>query len=552
MPIYVISVEDVDLLDNTAYVPISPDKARRNNIEIDSKIYRIVVGNSSGRLFALNCKYYYGQERYIKMNTKLCDYIKAEGGRVEVINVNVNPYVDIVNSRLIGFNRLGAADLVKKMLNPTPAIGTIKFKILSQTDDFDEELVLRAVKDQTMNFVIHEPNEYWINITHAQRKLYVEKLNSGDVSDGSSSGYNNSSDYNIEEASSAEDDPPELFKGNSDKDSVFTFAPPQKIPPPVLIIPPAFNKSTKRHRMDLPNDMEDLKYIVVEFQSLGKLITEDTKFEIVHNNPNNHHHKNNSKNNIFPEVGGLDKQIRSILYQVRPRHPKAKPIKGLLLYGPPGTGKTTIARLIAQRLSDVPPIMASGTSFKTKWLGETEKAIRDLFAPAKNNPDKLHVIIVDELDSIALCRDKSTNDASKSCVNELLTNLDGLDIIPNILFIGITNRKDDIDPALLRPGRLGSHFCIDLPDFNGRKEILRIYTKDLSLEEKDIEYLARISKGASGAIIKESVNQAYINAAIRNELEETEVVTITVDNIKDELRKILPKEDRNITASLYV
>lgn len=149
----------------------------------------------------------------------------------------------------------------------------------------------------------------------------------------------------------------------------------------------------------------------------------------------------------------------------------------MLLYGPPGTGKTLIARQIAKALNCTEPQVVNGPQIFDKYVGGSEKKIRDLFAPAeteqaeKGDDSDLHIIIFDEID--AICRQRGSSGGSgtnvhESVVNQLLSKLDGVDSLNNILVIGMTNRIDMIDEAMLRPGRLELHLEIGLPDEAGR------------------------------------------------------------------------------------
>ncbi|QSL66514.1 hypothetical protein MERGE_000894 [Pneumocystis wakefieldiae] len=189
-------------------------------------------------------------------------------------------------------------------------------------------------------------------------------------------------------------------------------------------------------------------------------------------------------------------------------------VKGILLYGPPGTGKTLMARQIGKMLNAREPKIVNGPEILNKFVGQSEENIRKLFFDAekeyreKGEDSGLHIIIFDELD--AICKQRgSRNDGtgvSDSVVNQLLTKLDGVDVLNNILIIGMTNRLDMIDEALLRPGRLEVHMEISLPDEHGRKQILKIHTSKMKKNEVidcdvDLDELAALTKNFSGAEI---------------------------------------------------
>jgi len=193
-------------------------------------------------------------------------------------------------------------------------------------------------------------------------------------------------------------------------------------------------------------------------------------------------------------IGGLDKEFsnmfrRAFASRIFPPSVVEKMgiqhVKGILLYGPPGTGKTLMAREIGKMLNGREPKIVNGPEVLSKFVGQSEENIRKLFVDAENEyKDKgedssLHIIIFDELD--AICKQRgSKNDntgVGDSVVNQLLAKMDGVEQLNNILIIGMTNRKDMIDEALLRPGRMEVHMEIGLPDESGRLQILKIHTQ---------------------------------------------------------------------------
>ncbi|KAH0839229.1 hypothetical protein AYO21_05644 [Fonsecaea monophora] len=197
-------------------------------------------------------------------------------------------------------------------------------------------------------------------------------------------------------------------------------------------------------------------------------------------------------------------------------------VKGILLYGPPGTGKTLIARQIGKMLNAREPKVINGPEVLNKYVGQSEENIRKLFADAekeykeKGDESGLHIIIFDELDAVCKQRGSGAGGGTgvgDSVVNQLLSKLDGVDQLNNILLIGMTNRKDMIDDALLRPGRLELHMEISLPDEHGRAQILKIHTqkmRDNQVLDPDVnlEELARKTKNFSGAEIGGLVKSA--------------------------------------------
>lgn len=196
-------------------------------------------------------------------------------------------------------------------------------------------------------------------------------------------------------------------------------------------------------------------------------------------------------------------------------------VKGILLYGPPGTGKTLIARQIGKMLNAREPKVVNGPEILNKFVGQSEENIRKLFADAekeqkeKGDESGLHIIIFDELDAITKQRgsQNSGTGVGDSIVNQLLSKMDGVDQLNNVLIIGMTNRMDMIDEALLRPGRLEVHIEISLPDESGRAQILNIHTakiRDNGVMGPDVDLaeLAALTKNFSGAEIGGLVKSA--------------------------------------------
>lgn len=205
-------------------------------------------------------------------------------------------------------------------------------------------------------------------------------------------------------------------------------------------------------------------------------------------------------------------------------------VKGILLYGPPGTGKTLIARQIGKMLNAREPKVINGPEVLNKFVGQSEENIRKLFADAekeykeKGEESGLHIIIFDELDAVCKQRGSGAGGGTgvgDSVVNQLLSKLDGIDQLNNILLIGMTNRKDMIDEALLRPGRLELHMEISLPDEAGRAQILKIHTQKMRENnildpDVDLAELALLTKNFSGAEIAGLVKSASSFAFTRH------------------------------------
>lgn len=192
--------------------------------------------------------------------------------------------------------------------------------------------------------------------------------------------------------------------------------------------------------------------------------------------------------------------------------------KGILLYGPPGTGKTSIARAMAEEL-DATFISASGTDFSSHLYGKGTEKVKNFFTDARQEAlaqkDKLTIAFIDEIDVIVPNRGSRAADGYGEQITTFLTEIDGFakDSKINIYVIGATNRKEAIDPAILRAGRLETHILIPMPSLEGREDILRHYLKKVTYKGRDISAeLAKQTDGLSGADLKKIVNDAAILA----------------------------------------
>ena len=238
-------------------------------------------------------------------------------------------------------------------------------------------------------------------------------------------------------------------------------------------------------------------------------------------------------------IGGLDAEFnqifrRAFASRIWPAHiikqMGINHVRGMLLFGPPGCGKTLIARQIGKALNSREPKIVNGPEILNKFVGGSEEKIRELFADAEKeqaevgDASMLHIVILDEMDAICKSRGsvKDGTGVSDSVVNQLLSKIDGVDSLNNILLIGMTNRKDMIDDALLRPGRLEVHVEIGLPDLKGRLQILGIHTKNMKehnrLTPEVVDRLPEIAeqcKNFSGAELEGLIKAASSYALTR-------------------------------------
>lgn len=271
----------------------------------------------------------------------------------------------------------------------------------------------------------------------------------------------------------------------------------------------------------------------------------------------------------FEVVGGLDAQINEIRERIFiPRMLNKKlmqscnltPPRGALLYGSPGTGKTLLVRTLCKSLNIPDPKVISGPEIFGKFIGDSEAAVRAIFEPAKTCKT-LYVVIIDEIDSMCRARSNSGGGAvdgtRDSVVCQFLACIDGFHVNENLVIFATTNRKDLLDPALLRPGRLEVHIEIPVPSETARHQILEVHTRSLienSLLAKSVnlKQLATLTVGFSGADLKALVNQACV-LAIRtspqfikggyNNLVKMKKISIDKEHFNQSLKSITPSNN---------
>jgi len=227
----------------------------------------------------------------------------------------------------------------------------------------------------------------------------------------------------------------------------------------------------------------------------------------------------------YNAIGGLETQIREVreVIELPLKNPEIfkrigiKPPKGVLLYGPPGTGKTLIAKVIASMM-DVTFIQVVASALIEKYIGESSRMIREMFAFARSKAPC--IIFMDEIDAIGGKRSNDSNSSDREVqrtLMELLNQLDGFSDLDNVKVIMATNRPDILDPALLRPGRLDRKIEIPLPNEKGRKEILKIHSEKMEKSEDiDFDALVKLTGGFNGADLRTVCTEAGM-LALRSE-----------------------------------
>ncbi len=251
----------------------------------------------------------------------------------------------------------------------------------------------------------------------------------------------------------------------------------------------------------------------------------------------------------WKEVGGLEEIKNELIQSVewplkKPEVFKRmgiKPPRGILLYGPPGCGKTMLARAVATE-SEANFISVKGPEIFSKWVGESEKAIREIFRKARTAAPA--IIFFDELDSIIPRRGAGYSDsgASERVISQLLTEMDGIEALQNVVVIGATNRPDILDPAVMRPGRFDRLIDVPAPDSKALMQIFKIHAHDMPLSaDVDLQEVAVKAKGYSGADVEALCREAAMNA-LRESIDAKEVTRKDFDKAMDTVRpSINPK-----------
>ncbi len=217
-----------------------------------------------------------------------------------------------------------------------------------------------------------------------------------------------------------------------------------------------------------------------------------------------------------------------------------KPPKGVLLYGPPGTGKTLLAKAVAKE-SEANFILVKGPELLSKWVGESEKGIRKIFDKARQTAPT--IVFFDEIDSIAQRRGQSDGSrVTERVVNQMLTEIDGLEDLRDIVVIAATNRPDIIDTALLRPGRFDRIILVGVPDQEARESVFKVHTEKIPLDNVSIKELAEQTEGYVGADIEAICREAAM-LALREDMKAKKV---TKKHFEEALKKVGPSVNKDV------
>ncbi|MEM3568475.1 MAG: CDC48 family AAA ATPase [Candidatus Jordarchaeales archaeon] len=320
--------------------------------------------------------------------------------------------------------------------------------------------------------------------------------------------------------------------------------------------------------IELPVLGRKLALMVVDHKPKAKAVLMDYETEVVvSDKPAEEVMKKRVPKVSYEDIGGLSEEIKKIreMVELPLRFPEIfqrlgiEPPKGVLLYGPPGTGKTLLAKAVANE-TDAHFISISGPEIMSKFYGESEERLREIFEEAKKNAPS--IIFIDEIDSIAPKREEVTGEVERRVVAQLLALMDGLESRGQVVVIGATNRPNAIDPALRRPGRFDREIEIKIPNKDGRLEILQIHTRGMPLaDDVDLKYLAEITHGYTGADLAALCKEAAMSAVRRiipeiNFEQETipaellNKLIVTQDDFMNAFRSIEPSAMREVAVEV--
>jgi len=295
---------------------------------------------------------------------------------------------------------------------------------------------------------------------------------------------------------------------------------------------PDFAKAVQRLDPIYPEYLEEIDITLNDFSNALKEVNPSALREVFAEIPNVH----------FSDVGGLDHvkdEIKKMVELPLKHYDNFEkiginPIKGILLYGPPGTGKTMLAKAIANEC-DANFISIRGPEIFNKWLGESERTIRNIFMKARQASPC--IVFFDEIDAIAPKRNNDSNQTTSRVVNQLLTELDGMSSTKGLVFLAATNKLEELDTALIRPGRIDLLLHVGLPDEQGRLDILERASKNMLLKDKnDLQLIAHEALDFSGADLSAILRSA---ALVSLEANNMKAAPITIQDLKQALNKVL-------------
>jgi len=282
--------------------------------------------------------------------------------------------------------------------------------------------------------------------------------------------------------------------------------------------------------------LESLKVTKEDFDEALKMIEPSALREVMVEIPNVR----------WTDIGGLKKVKEELMEAVEwpLKRPEAfkklgiSPPRAVLLYGPPGCGKTMLAKAVATE-SEANFIAVKGPELLSKWVGESEKGVREIFKKARQTAPT--IIFFDEIDALTPRRGQEFGShVTETVVNQILTELDGIERLENVMIIGATNRPDIIDPSLLRPGRFDRLVLVPLPDKEAREEILKVHTKDMPIKGVSVEELAKKTEGYSGADLESLCREAAMNAMRIAVQENTEATTVEAKHFDHAFQEVKP------------